>query len=170
MPGCTAAMRRAEPMDPDLTETPLRIDTRFGALDIAQAQRWRCAEPLPGFEELREFALLHVAEQGPFLWLQSLERAELAFLLVDAARFGLHYEAVDTGDAPVCLMVIVPRAPGEVLRLHKQAPLLFDLAGSSFVQQVFEPEQVLGDGVWIERPEHEAAASWTQRIVEVARD
>jgi flagellar assembly factor FliW len=160
-------------MDPDRTESPplhgTHVDTRFGPISLAPAQRWRCAEPLPGFEESREFALLHVAEQGPFLWLQSLERAELVFLLVDAARFGLHYEGVVAGDAPVCLMVIVPRAAGEVLRLHKQAPLLFDLDGSSFVQQVFEPEQVLGDGVWIDQPTHEPAVAWTQRIVEVAR-
>ena len=170
-------MRRAEPMDPDRTESPprsdlrpdLRIDSRFGQLVIAPAQRWRCAEPLPGFEELREFALLHVAEQGPFLWLQSLELPELAFLLVDAARFGLSYDGVAGGDAPVCLMVIVPRAPGEVLRLHKQAPLLFDLDAGSFVQQVFEPEQVLGDGVWVEQPASAPAAAWTQRIVEVGR-
>ena len=166
-------MRRAEPMDPDRTESPPRhdthVDTRFGPISVAPAQRWRCAEPLPGFEELRDFALLHVAEQGPFLWLQSLERAELAFLLVDAARFGLHYDGVAAGDAPVCLMVIVPRAPGEVLRLHKQAPLLFDLGTGSFVQQVFEPEQVIGDGVWVEQLASASEAAWTQRIVEVVR-
>ncbi|OIQ90346.1 flagellar assembly factor FliW [mine drainage metagenome] len=160
-------------MDSDRTELPLqndvRIDTRFGPLVVAPAQVWRCAEPLPGFEDLREFALLHVAEQGPFLWLQSLELPELAFLLVDAARFGLSYDGVAAGDAPVCLMVIVPRAPGEVLRLHKQAPLLFDLGTGSFVQQVFEPEQVIGDGVWVEQLASASEAAWTQRIVEVVR-
>ncbi len=152
------------------TDAPLTsVPTRFGPLDIAPEQRWVCAEALPGFEELRAFALLHVAEQGPFLWLQSLEQPELAFLLVDAARFGLSYADVDTGEAPVCLMVIVPRAPGEVLRLHKLAPLLFDVSEGRFVQQVFEPEQVFGDGVWIEQPERAPSPAWLRRVVELAR-
>ena len=129
-----------------------------------------CHDALPGFEDLREFALLHLAEQGPFLWLQSLELPELAFLLVDAARFGLRYAGVDTGDAPVCLMVIVPRSADEVLRLHKFAPLLFDLDHGRFAQQVFEPEHVLGDGVWVEHPQQAPSPAWTRRIHELVRD
>ncbi len=156
-------------MNHDVDTPPRRVPTRFGLLDIAPEQRWVCAEPLPGFEGLRDFALLHVAEQGPFLWLQSLEQPELAFLLVDAARFGLSYADTDTGDAPVCLMVIVPRSPGEVLRLHKHAPLLFDLQDGCFVQQVFEPEQVSGDGVWVEQPEHAPSPAWTRRVIELER-
>ncbi len=156
-------------MNQDADTPPGSVPTRFGLLDIAPEQRWVCAEALPGFEELRSFALLHVAEQGPFLWLQSLEQPELAFLLVDAARFGLSYAETDTGDAPVCLMVIVPRAPGEVLRLHKHAPLLFDLERGCFMQQVFEPEQVFGDGAWVEQLARTPSPAWTQRIVELGQ-
>jgi flagellar assembly factor FliW len=123
--------------------------TRFGPLEITPAQQWRCAEPLAGFEDLRDFALLHRAEQGPFLWLQSLEIAELAFLLVEARCFDLHYPALADGAAmALYVMVILPRSSAEVLRVHRLAPVLFDASQGTFRQHVFEPEQVSGSGTW----------------------
>ena len=142
--------------------------TRFGGVDIAESQNWTCAEPLGGFDDLRTFALLHVAEQGPFLWLQSLEVPDLAFLLVDAGCFGLRFAGVDASeDAPPCVMVIVPRSPGEVLRVHRLAPLFFDPEAGTFTQQVFEPDQVLGDGRWRDEAAHAPRGAWASRVVEI---
>jgi flagellar assembly factor FliW len=51
-----------------------------------------------GFEELREFALLD-ASQPPFYWLQSIERVEVAFVLIDPHFFRPDYSPdVDTGE------------------------------------------------------------------------
>lgn len=147
--------------------------TRLGLVEVLPQQRWTCSQPLAGLEDLRDFVLLHVASQGPFLWLQSLEVAELAFVVCDAACFGLRYLAAGDFDpgallAPPCVMVILPRAPGEVLRVHSQAPLLFDVGQARLRQQVFEAEQVQGDGNWV-GPSACAAVNpaWAERIISV---
>lgn len=147
--------------------------SRLGRVEVGELQRWSCAQPLAGFEELREFALLHVAAQGPFLWLQSLEVPELAFVLCDAACFGLRYAPGPEFDptslrAPACVLVMLPQRAGEGLRVHRQAPVLFDVDAATLRQQVFEPEQVLGDGVWVGPsaclPVNPA---WAERIISV---
>lgn len=147
--------------------------TRLGLVEVAAQQRWTCEQPLAGFEELREFVLLHVAAQGPFLWLQSLELPELAFVICDAACFGLRYPAGPDFDpaalrAPPCVLVMLPGQAGETLRVHAQAPLLFDVDAASMRQQVFEPEQVLGDGAWVGPAAcAPVQAPWAARIISV---
>ena len=144
--------------------------TRFGAIDVPQDKRWICAEPMPGFEELREFALVQLAGQAPFIWLQSLEAPDLAFLMVDAACFGLRFPAreADPGgfDAPPYVLVILPQAPGEALRVHRLAPLLFNVGQARFLQRVFETDQVTGEGVWTGRRSTETDVAWHARLVE----
>ncbi len=147
--------------------------TRLGLVRVQAHQRWMCAQPLAGFEELREFVLLHVASQGPFLWLQSLDVPELAFVVCDAACFGLRYEAAAEFDpaallAPPCVLVVLPQQPGDALRVHAQAPVLFDVEAGTLHQQVFEPEHVKGDGAWV-GPAACAPANprWAERIISV---
>lgn len=56
---------------------------RFGTLDV-EPRSVVCFQPgLLAFEELSEYALLDVAENPDFKWLQSLQDPSLAFLLVD---------------------------------------------------------------------------------------
>ena len=67
----------------------MQIETsRFGALTIDTHKTLTFPEGLPGFEECHLFAVLphHMAEGGkgsPFVWLQSLERGDLAFLAIE---------------------------------------------------------------------------------------
>ncbi|SCC91087.1 hypothetical protein THIX_10128 [Thiomonas sp. X19] len=174
MPGWKAPRRRVEQPYGDHSET---IDvticsTRFGPQDIAPEQRWVCAQPMPGFEALREFALLRQAGQGPFIWLQSLEALELAFLIVDASCFGLSFQPPTDADlagfdAPPSVLVILPHRPGDALRVHRLAPLLFDVAHARFVQYVYEPEQVLGEGLWTGASSAWPDATMQPRIVQV---
>ena len=144
--------------------------TRFGAMDVPQDKRWICAEPMPGFEELREFALVQLAGQAPFVWLQSLEAPDLAFLMADAACFGLRFPTRETDpggfDAPPYVLVILPQAPGDALRVHRLAPLLFNVSQARFLQRVFETDQVTGEGVWTGRRSAGADAAWHARLVE----
>ncbi len=147
--------------------------TRLGLVEVAPHQRWSCAQPLAGFEQLREFVLLHVPAQGPFLWLQSLEVPDLAFVVCDAACFGLRYTPTAEFDprdllAPPCVLVMLPSQPGEALRVHGQAPLVFDVEQARLRQQVFEPEQVAGDGAWVGPAAcARVDARWAERIISV---
>ena len=62
----------------------------YGEMEIADRQLINFPHGLLGFEELREFALLD-ATQPPFYWLQSLERVEVAFVLIDPLFFRPDY-------------------------------------------------------------------------------
>jgi len=70
----------------------MRILTRpYGETDIDERQVLSLPWGLLGFEDLHSWALLDAA-QPPFYWLQSLERPEIAFVLIDPRHFRPDYE------------------------------------------------------------------------------
>ncbi len=70
----------------------------YGEIEIEDKQLVTFPRGLFGFEELRSFALLD-ASQPPFYWLQSLERVEVAFVLIDPLFFRPDYTPdVDPGE------------------------------------------------------------------------
>ncbi len=90
----------------------MKIRTKaYGDMEIAERQRIIFPRGIFGFEELREFALLD-ASQPPFYWLQSLQRVEIAFVLIDPRFFRPDYSPdVD----PAELEEIEIRGPEEML-------------------------------------------------------
>ncbi|MGI4791423.1 MAG: flagellar assembly protein FliW [Janthinobacterium lividum] len=104
------------------TESTNIETTRFGALNVESHKTLTFPEGLPGFESCRLFTVLphHTAEGGkgsPFVWLQSLERGDLAFLAIEPHQVFPDY-------APR-----VPRAELESLSLTEEAvlPRLYSL-------------------------------------------
>jgi flagellar assembly factor FliW len=69
----------------------MKIRTKpYGEMEIEDRQRLIFPRGIFGFEELREFALFDAA-QPPFYWLQSLQRVEIAFVLIDPLFFRPDY-------------------------------------------------------------------------------
>ena len=98
----------------------MKIRTKpYGEMEIAERQRLIFPRGIFGFEELREFALLDSA-QPPFYWLQSLQRVEIAFVLIDPHFFRPDY----TPDVdPAELQEIEVTGPGRHARLrHRDDP------------------------------------------------
>ena len=94
--------------------------TRFGALDIDERKVLTFPDGLPGFEGCRRFALVPHAgldKNSPFVWLQSMENAALAFLAMEPHQVFPDY-------APR-----VPRTDMESLELTDEAarPRLYSL-------------------------------------------
>jgi flagellar assembly factor FliW len=105
-------------------------------------------EPLPGFPDYREYALVPADEQGLVFWLQSVDPAGPRFLVVPAAAFfpeyapklpqGLGRELdLDDGEAPA-LYCIVTVPDGDVRRAtaNLRAPLAVNPAAASARQVV----------------------------------
>ena len=63
-----------------------------GTIDVDEKKILEFPEGLVGFEEYKKYALLQ-SEYDPFLWLQSVDRQNLAFLLVDPFVICTNYEA-----------------------------------------------------------------------------
>lgn len=63
----------------------------YGEIEVDERQRLRFPAGVLGFEELHDWVLLD-ASRKPFYWLQSLERVEVAFVLIDPRLFRPDYE------------------------------------------------------------------------------
>ena len=63
--------------------------TRFGELEVPQRSVVTLIGGLVGFPQFQQYILLEYSP--PFSWLQSVESAELAFVVVNAAEFGENY-------------------------------------------------------------------------------
>ena len=109
--------------------------TRFGAVRVDEDRLITFSSGLLGFTAYKTYALLKPDENGAFLWLQSLEAPELAFVVTDPALWipdfqvpirreqmeQLALESVE--DAEV--YVIVNRY-GEALTANLQGPLILN--------------------------------------------
>lgn len=65
----------------------MQVNTaRFGDIEIADEKIITFQEGIPSFEECRSFALITAEETEPFLWLQSLDRPDVALAAVNPFR------------------------------------------------------------------------------------
>ena len=72
---------------------------RFGQVTVPLTRVVDFASPILGFEGLKQFAILDHDEDSPFKWLQSVEDADLAFVITNPTIFGIAYEFVIPEDA-----------------------------------------------------------------------
>jgi len=63
----------------------------YGPVDVDERQKIFFPSGILGFENLKYYVLLD-AQQKPFYWLQSLEVAEIAFVMIDPAVFRPDYK------------------------------------------------------------------------------
>lgn len=66
--------------------------TRFGAMQVDDERVITFRRGMLGFPEHRRFALIQAGEGNYFLWLQSLEDPNLAFVVTDPATFFKDYD------------------------------------------------------------------------------
>jgi flagellar assembly factor FliW len=73
-------------------ESPIRtvsvVTAHQGTLDVRDSEILRFTSPLLGFPECSRY-ILHQAKPGPLWWLQSTERPDVAFCVVQPASLGL---------------------------------------------------------------------------------
>lgn len=71
----------------------MQIETKYqGTMHIQKEQVITFEKGLPAFEEEKRFVILPFEEETPFFVLQSIERAEVAFIIVDPFSFVAQYE------------------------------------------------------------------------------
>lgn len=61
--------------------------TRFGTLDVNDDVVIRMTKPVLGFEQYRTYVIVETDDFEPFKWLQSVEDADLAFVIVNPSLF-----------------------------------------------------------------------------------
>jgi flagellar assembly factor FliW len=78
----------------------------FGLIEIDEKGIISFPEGIPGFEDVKKFVLLGNASQdNPFQWLQSVDKPDLAFIIIDPKVFRPDY-IVDVDDNKVEILEI----------------------------------------------------------------
>ncbi len=71
----------------------MRVTTKaYGPIEVDERQKVSFPGGILGFEDLKDYILLDAA-QPPFYWLQSLDRPEIAFVMIDPMVFRPDYSA-----------------------------------------------------------------------------
>ncbi len=131
----------------------MEIQTKtMGTVQITEEQIIYLEDGFYGFEEFHKYALLD-AEQDPFIWIQSLEDKNLAFIAIDPFIFRPDYEldindeilkpiAVESPtDLLVFALVTIP-ADGTPITANLQGPLIINKKNKKGLQAV------MNDGKW----------------------
>ncbi|MEK3883896.1 flagellar assembly protein FliW [Paenibacillus sp. PL2-23] len=70
----------------------MKINTvRFGEYEYSRNDLITFSNGIPGFKERHEYVLVEI-EESPFIYLQSVDDGELAFIIVSPFEFFPHYE------------------------------------------------------------------------------
>lgn len=123
---------------------------RFGSIEFESTDVVAFEQGLLGFPNCRSFLILEHRPGSPFRWLQSLEEAELAFLVIDPSHLVLNY-APEISDAEaqslqlsedslrfVYTIVTIPPGRPEAMTLNLAAPLLINAETRQARQIVLE--------------------------------
>ncbi len=90
----------------------MRVVTKaYGAIEVDDRQRISFPDGILGFEDLKDYVLLDAA-QPPFYWLQSLDRKDIAFVMIEPRVFRPDYSPELE---PEDLAEIGITAPGDAL-------------------------------------------------------
>ena len=69
----------------------MKVDTKaYGSIEVDEKQKVTIPSGLFGFEDYRDYVIMD-AEQEPFVWLQSIEIPEIAFILINPFVFRKDY-------------------------------------------------------------------------------
>ncbi|MFC1734894.1 flagellar assembly protein FliW [Candidatus Hydrogenedentota bacterium] len=148
--------------------------TRFGEIEVEESTIIEFVQPIIGFPEHKSFVLLPTSEDSPFVWLQSTEDPELAFIVVDTLRimpdYNIELPASEVEDVQIekeedaLLMTLVVIAGGGEVRTNLKAPIVLNKI-KNLAKQVILPQDdypvryVLKKGATEEREETSDARS-----------
>ncbi|MEW6522469.1 MAG: flagellar assembly protein FliW [Bacillota bacterium] len=124
--------------------------TRFGTLEVLPGHVLTFPEGLLGFEDCHRFVLIEKGGSKFFRWLQSLDRPELAFVVVDPRRAVPGYEPVVTrweldsvklrsAAGAVLLAIVVVPPDVRKMTANLQAPIIVN-------PETMEARQVISTG------------------------
>jgi len=115
-----------------------QINTKkFGKVDVEEKQRIHFKAGILGFEDNKDYYLI-IKEDSPFLWLQSAENENLAFVLINPYIFMPDYNLTispsdwalldivpETDDHLVFTIVTIPSNPEE-MSANLQGPIVIN--------------------------------------------
>lgn len=148
-------VEETETIEETARRTVLKVATHhFGTIEVGFDQFVYFPEGIIGLEELKRYALLApYGEESLFRWLQSMDRSDISFLVVDPAVFSPGYGVTLTeqarekmvlkeGDTPRLLAItLIPKEEKDQLWINLQAPIVWNGAQKIAYQCVLDGEK-----------------------------
>jgi flagellar assembly factor FliW len=143
-------------MTPDPQKTPaepvpVTIHTKhFGDITVQDEQIITFSPGLLGFSELHRYVLIEHGQESPFLWLQCVDKPELAFVVIDPILVMPDYQigpitgiekeldVKNLGDLKILVILTIPPGRPQEMTANLMGPLLINLANRRGKQLVLE--------------------------------
>lgn len=133
----------------------MKVNTsRFGVVDMAEADIVEFADGLLGFENLKKFFIVDPADETLILWLQSAEAADVAFPILEPKLFKADYKVrlsanelrslrIDAGHKKDILVYCILTIPAEVSAMtsNLKAPIVINAASRMARQVVLQENE-----------------------------
>ncbi|MCL2181070.1 MAG: flagellar assembly protein FliW [Treponema sp.] len=115
----------------------MKVDTKaFGVIEVDEKDKIIFPRGLFGFEDYKDYIMFN-AEHEPFVWLQSTEEMEIAFILIDPFLFRKDYEAnindeeladigIKPGDKAVIYVIVTIPQDGGAMTANLQGPVIIN--------------------------------------------
>ena len=143
-------------MSPDPQKTPaepgstLIATKHFGEIGVREDQIITFSPGLLGFAEFHRYILIEHGQDSPFLWLQCVDKSDLAFVVIDPLFVLPDYqigpingvqkelEAQSLQDLKVLVILTIPPGRPQDMTANLMGPLLINLANRRGKQLVLE--------------------------------
>jgi flagellar assembly factor FliW len=142
--------------DTDQTEAEKNITvqtSRFGEIIVDKERIISLLTPFLGFPESTRFILKAHSPKSPFMWLQSLDNPQLAFVVLPAALTGLDFrpeiprqilkELLITADndKDILLILTIPKNNPQEMTANLLGPIVLNSRKKLAVQVVLDPQK-----------------------------
>jgi flagellar assembly factor FliW len=124
--------------------------TRFGEMEVPADRVITLPQGMIGFPQLRRYVLIRHRDDSPFFWLQSLEAAELAFVMVNPLLFDSEYKFTlgnsetkllaveDPSQIQVWVVVTIPAGRPDQMTANLKAPLVINSVNRQGAQIILD--------------------------------
>lgn len=127
--------------------------TRFGELEVAEAQLINFPYGIPGFPGEKQFAHLNYELDSPFSFLQSTTEPNLTFLLADAFVFFSDYE-FELGDEITEELELSKENPPQIFLIVTAKDKIENMTANLLAPLVVNQNKNIGKQVIINKPEY----------------
>jgi flagellar assembly factor FliW len=123
---------------------------RFGLISVREDQIIVLTPGLLGFSQFQRYVLIEHQQESPFLWLQSVDNPDLAFVLIDPLHIvpGYHpgplteimkdLEAEKLDDLKILVILTIPPGQPQEMTANLMGPVVINLKNRRGKQLIIE--------------------------------
>lgn len=136
------------------TEKHLAVQTsRFGEIAVDPERVISMVSPFLGFPESHSFVLRPHSQKSPFMWLQSLNNPDLAFVVIQAGMLNIDYQPhiprqiqsdlqlTSEKEKDVLLILTIPANKPREMTANLLGPVILNTGKRLAMQVVLDPQK-----------------------------